>query len=217
MGGGPRFGPPLCCGSWSISPHPQPDTRGWQHPRLTTRTAARQAAAVRLVHRARLLCVAPRHDAVPLQRRAGTGPPQPHPLLTTAIPCGQSWLGDLPTSTYSPPVHARTHPPTTHPPSPTNTAAAAAHVFGLLVLTLRPGAPPDGPWASPLTPRRPPRQVCYHVQMLYLFVPLLLGTKPKAPDAGRRRGGENGAVEHANGHANGNAHGNANGRAIKTE
>ena len=90
-------------------------------------------------------------------------------------------------------------------------------MFGLLVLTLRPGAPPGGPWARPLTPRRPPRQVCYHVQMLYLFVPLLLGTKPKAPDAGRRRGGENGAVEHANGHANGNAHGNANGRAIKTE
>ena len=55
------------------------------------------------------------------------------------------------------------------------------------------------------------------MQMLYLFVPLLLGTKRKAPDAGRRRGGENGAVEHANGHANGNANGNANGRAIKTE
>ena len=59
--------------------------------------------------------------------------------------------------------------------------------------------------------------MCYHVQMLYLFVPLLLGTKPKAPDAGRRRGGENGTEDHANGHANGNANGNAHGRAIKTE
>jgi len=120
--------------------------------------------------------------------------------------------------THHPSTHAPTHLPPTHhhprtPPPPPPTCSVWSSRSGRALLRAVRGQPVD---AAPRT-----SQVCYHVQMLYLFVPLLLGTKPKAPDAGRRRGGENGAVDHANGHANGNAqgnaHGDANGHAIKTE
>ena len=137
-----------------------------------------------------------------------SSPPQYHAAKVGSETCPRPPTHHLST-------HARTHLPPTHlhpltPPPPPPTCSVC--------WSSRPAGRSSGrSVGKPVDAAPPTSQVCYHVQMLYLFVPLLLGTKPKAPDAGRRRGGENGAVDHANGHANGNANGNANGHAIKTE
>ena len=112
----------------------------------------------------------------------------------------------------------RTHAPTYHPPTFTHQHRRRRRPRVRFAGPHAPAGRSSGrSVGKPVDAAPPTAQVCYHVQMLYLFVPLLLGTKPKAPDAGRRRGGENGAVDHANGHANGNANGNAHRHAIKTD
>ena len=71
--------------------------------------------------------------------------------------------------------------------------------------------------ADRFTSHGPPLQVCYHLQMLHLFLPLLLGKKREAltgAESGRQHSGEK---RGAGGEANGNANGHANGHAVKTE
>ena len=107
---------PFAADLGSISPHPQPDTRGWQHPRLTTSTAdpAGCCSSARASCTPSLCCSSTRRrsSTTPCRHRPSPAPSPPH-HRNTMRPKLARRLAHVHLLTTRPRMHAPTyHPPT---------------------------------------------------------------------------------------------------------